>query len=495
MPAGPISAPDAIHGILDWLSSPPAADIGTEAEALGHQLEAAYAPAIPATQFYRCIELFHARALRLANECRSGLVSAHAPPASLVNTVASLAPSLLRIAQGFERVLRDAQDGAIRTQRRLAETATARALRLLIEQYLIVQLCNGELERDFWSCAYRLFALSRMEAEPQQPPGSPAESALAQYKRLLCLGTLDVPSLAPAELNWAADYLLRAANQLHVQEERPATPDTSWHWLEPAHGAEPTAWSRTEPPHRAALLYFSTAVLARRASEALARHDAGRDRVELAPTEHAPDVQPAAVLARLRQRWTAPARRELPRRPQHYAVQACVGLPAIWQMLRAGSRADDFSTEWDVINESPGGFSIMQINSLEAGVVAGTAIALRRDPSAEWSICVVRWLRSDMPGRIEIGLQIVSQGAIPVQVGFRKPDQPTGMIEALVLPVLPALRQHQAILAPVGTYTSRRFALMSDIDRLYVAQGRLLSLDMQTSNIELFQFEIDPYPI
>jgi hypothetical protein len=30
---------------------------------------------------------------------------------------------------------------------------------------------------------------------------------------------------------------------------------------------------------------------------------------------------------------------------------------------------------------------------------------------------------------------------------------------------------------------------------IYVAQGRVLSLDMQTANIELFQYEIDPYPI
>jgi hypothetical protein len=124
------------------------------------------------------------------------------------------------------------------------------------------------------------------------------------------------------------------------------------------------------------------------------------------------------------------------------------------------------------------------------------AIALRRDPKEAWSICVVRWLRSGDAGQIEMGLQIVSKGAVPVQVGFRlSSDRSVAMVDALVLPVLPALRQHQAVLAPSGTYTSRRFSLVSDIDRLYIAQGRLLSLDMQTSNVELFQFEIDPYPL
>ena len=50
-------------------------------------------------------------------------------------------------------------------------------------------------------------------------------------------------------------------------------------------------------------------------------------------------------------------------------------------------------------------------------------------------------------------------------------------------------------MAPAGTYSARRFMLVSDIHRLYIAQGRLLSLDMQTPAVELFQYEIDPYPL
>ena len=69
------------------------------------------------------------------------------------------------------------------------------------------------------------------------------------------------------------------------------------------------------------------------------------------------------------------------------------------------------------------------------------------------------------------------------------------MKPALVLPPLPALGKAQSILAPGGTYTARRFMLVSDTQRLYVAQGRLLSLDLQTAAVELFQYEIDPYPL
>ena len=57
------------------------------------------------------------------------------------------------------------------------------------------------------------------------------------------------------------------------------------------------------------------------------------------------------------------------------------------------------------------------------------------------------------------------------------------------------VRRHAAFLAPAGTYTSRRFIFLREGAQLYVAQGRALGLDMQTTSVELFQYEIDPYPI
>ena len=67
-------------------------------------------------------------------------------------------------------------------------------------------------------------------------------------------------------------------------------------------------------------------------------------------------------------------------------------------------------------------------------------------------------------------------------------------VPALILAPKAALRRNQAILAPAGTYTSRGFSLVHDGERIYVAQARVMSLDMQTANVELFQYEIDPYP-
>jgi hypothetical protein len=51
------------------------------------------------------------------------------------------------------------------------------------------------------------------------------------------------------------------------------------------------------------------------------------------------------------------------------------------------------------------------------------------------------------------------------------------------------------MLAVAGTYASRRFVFVRELQTVYVAQARALGLDMQTPSVELFQYEIDPYPI
>jgi hypothetical protein len=147
-----------------------------------------------------------------------------------------------------------------------------------------------------------------------------------------------------------------------------------------------------------------------------------------------------------------------------------------------------------VLNESAGGYSVMSVAAADCALSAGMPLAVRREGAATWSLCVVRWIRTENPSQAELGLQVVSEGATPVRLGFRS-GPVREMVHGLLLPPMGEIRRHQAILAPVGTYTSRRFVFVHEGERLYVAQGRRLSLDLQTASVELFQFEVDPYPI
>ena len=492
-----MNSADPTTEILDWLTASPSVDLAVETRQLGLQLDALHSPTVSSAQFHRCIELFYSRALRLSGEYRKYMRSLTIPlSGDFVASTREFASSLKRVAAGLEKVLLDAKSGTIRSQHRLTETSAARALRLLGEEFLIVSLSGMEPEPEIWRSAYKFFALAREEDESQEVIQSPAETSQFAFKRLLALASLEPQALSPAELDWAAEYVGRIGNQLHIQALPPPNLDGSWYWLDLQSNSEPVACVRRTPSESRQVLFFSTSVLARRAAELIARHEGGRTSQELEPNAQFPGVQPTTLLARLQQRWATPPRREQPRRRQEYEVEACIDLANIWQTLRHGAEASPKSiSRWHVLNESPGGYAIMHIQGNYSGLAAGMSVGLRRHRDDAWNICLVRWLRSDAADQVEIGLQVVSKGAIPVQIGFRGSAQQTSMVNALVLPVLPALRQHQAVMAPSGTYASRRFTLVSDIDRLYVAQCRLLSLDIQTSKVELFQFEIDPYPI
>jgi cyclic-di-GMP-binding protein len=177
-------------------------------------------------------------------------------------------------------------------------------------------------------------------------------------------------------------------------------------------------------------------------------------------------------------------------------VQVCAGLRAIWEMFRKGEQFAQIQ-EWMTFNDSPGGYAIMSVSGVAVALSAGMALALRPDADSPWSICIVRWIRSDDASRVELGLQVVAEGVrniSAVTVGFRGGEIKV-MTPALLLPPYPPVRHSPAILVKTGTYSSPRFVLVDEAaGHLYVTQGRVQSLDIQTANIELFQFENDLYP-
>ena len=268
----------------------------------------------------------------------------------------------------------------------------------------------------------------------------------------------------------------------------------------------PVAVSRRAPPPVDGLLHLATEPLARLVTERLGRLEEGAEEILGDPLEAVVAVtvqadlpeglaarELAALLRRLRELWAMPPLRELPRRRSHHGVEVCIGLRTIWELRQNGEEAVELG-DWLVLNESPGGCSLMSVGGVNAALQTGMAVALRRSAEKKWTICVVRWIRTENPSQVELGVEIVAEGATPVRVGFRG-GAVREMVHGLLLPPLGQVRRHQAIMAPAGTYSSRRFVFVHEARRLYVAQGRLLSLDVQTASVELFQFEFDPYPL
>ncbi len=489
--------------VIAWLAGEPSTDPVADLPEMLNRLELLMRADVTALQLHRVLELFLQRASDVREVLVPRLIERALPlPSNLFNAASSLERVVEMLAKGYARVLADPAGGVV-TQSRRPEMLAAQSLKLLTDALWLAGLKGSAPRAGLWNEAHRIFHMATIAAgSPNLPMELPRGPVQGAYKGMLALAAAQPEALTARELEWAVRYLEQCAWRAELSTQ-PKTDIETWdYWIDPAQDTGPIAMVRRAPPPVDGMMYFSAAELARGATAHLERIEKAVDAGgEVIPGANMPEL-PAGLppteitklLRTLRERWAMPPRREQVRRRSQYDVEVCIGLRPIWRMKHAGEDAARIH-QWRVVNESPGGYAIMSVEADPDTLSAGMALALRRQVGAAWSICVVRWVRSDSPSQVELGLQTISNESTPVRVGFRGGDDPGEMMPALVLPPVSGIRRHQAILAPSGAYQSRRFLLVHEGERIYVAQGRLLSLDMQTANVELFQFEYDPYPL
>lgn len=489
-----------ISQVLDWLATPIPDDAARDLAQLSGELAALGRAKLEESHFHRILDLFYDRTLRLSLALKSDLCEASLPLGKEMRAMAALLVSAcLGIAASYERVLVDA-DRLAHSKRRNPATVAARALRGLAEALEVCCMIAGPPPPDLWRRAHVLAKAAKDHYEPTATviPGISLDADKI-YKGLLGLAAAQPEGFSPREIALACDYLgqFSAAVSLQPSPQEEGT----WYWVDVSRDMGPVPPNRRIPPHHGDLLYCSFQLLSRLLGEQVSALESGMPAGNLRLPERAAGQGGIAALKRLQAHWAQPPHRHHARRPNNYRAQVCIGLSELWHLLEHGDApegteaGEEGMTEWMVLNESPSGYAVMHVAGKVAGLAPGSAIALRPAADMPWSICVVRWMKSENPEHLELGLELVSPSARSVQLIFRNNDPSQQPTPGLLLPAIPALREHAAVLAPSGAYGARRFFIVSGEDKTRVMQGRLLSLDLQTGAIELFQFEPDPYPM
>lgn len=496
---------DPVGVVLHWLSLEPDDEPMADLAALRKHF-ADYSAAVQSRHAdAEVLQPFALRTLDASNRLRPRLMTSALPLSRELHIEANgLVELLMELASHLRRLAEGAGGRWPWLARPTAGVAGVQPFALVCEAYALTVMSGAPVPPGFWHAAH---ALSGMADEPAAVLEGRGDGALFHYRRILAVAVAQPESLTPREVSWLFDYLDSVAMQARLSRD-PVEPAASAYWIDLTGDAPPFAVARHPVSGSGQRCHFSPAPMVQRIQEQIEWLEGRIIEAELNGVEIdgellEPDVAglplglaPAEVLSllrRLRDRWASPPMREQPRRQHQYTVQVCVGLRAIWDLgrnLTAGDRVD----EWMVLNESPGGYAVMCVSGTEGSIAAGIVLALRRTASDPWSVCIVRWVRSENPDQIELGLQVVSQSFTPVQVGFRGSELRT-TAPALMLPAMPPIRVNPVILAPAGTYTSRRFVFVREGPSLYVAQGRALGLDLQTANVEMFQYETDPYAL
>ena len=474
-----------LQGALAWLKAPPASDPLHDLAALRQYLKETADATIQPLQRLKLLELLQARADSTCAILRPRLLDATLPLPHRLRTIAQGlldVRGLLAAGQLGSLQQLGANSAAIPTQ-----DLTDHCVRVLVnvaEQQQIALIVSTTMPNGLWLQAQEALRLLEVAGAD---PGAGHEV----LKAMLALVAAQPEAFTAREVAFLIEYLRQFGSAVELAN-RPVPPLERWYWLEQSRDLPPVAIARRQPPSQGILRYFSCATLGKIASQHLIQLANGRPPAELGlPTSGLDEHR--EVLVRAQQRWSSVPRRHSHRRPSHYRVELCARMQTLWSMLREGESAKVSGdatpiTDWMVLNESPSGFALMHVTGAIDDMAPGDALGLRTAPGRPWHIGLIRWARSDNPEHFELGLEMISPTAIPVEA-VQQHEEQSRRCAALLFPAVSGLDRNETLMTRRGQLSTGAFMLIRETDgKLQVTQCEMHHLVLQTSKIEIFEF-------
>ena len=118
-----------------------------------------------------------------------------------------------------------------------------------------------------------------------------------------------------------------------------------------------------------------------------------------------------------------------------------------------------FSAEnWQVLDESALGFKLAAKGLHAARIALGQLIAIRHPQAHNFAIGIIRWMRFDANGDLNVGIRTFP--GIPMAVGIRAPVLISSLqnkfLQAFLLPEIPALKEKASLVLPLGWFSPNK---------------------------------------
>ena len=473
--------PPLLQSALSWLNAPAGSDALAELPALRRHLADIAELGLPPLQLLNVLELFHVRTGRIEAVLRPLLLEATVPPDRRLRTIGqALIEAHGLLAAGLLRVAREVEPEQLQRPNRQPHRVCTLALDNRRHQLELACLIATVQPADLWLDAQRLYRLAR--ATPLAVDG---EQAQRIFKAMTAFACAQPQSGTAREADFLAEYIGNFASAVLIGDERPAG-DDAWYWLEELRDLPPAAANRRPPPG-GRLLYVDCRPLARLAEGQLAALATGESPPRLGLPARTAGKDYAAALQHAAAHWARPPQREHARHGSHRRLRVCTQIGLLWRLLRgeADHAASEAISEWMMRNESAGGFAIMHIGGPLAGVLPGSALGVCPIDETRWSVCLVRWARSDNPEHVELGLERLASGAHGVRIAFAGGEP----VPALLLPPMPTQQRPETLLVARGQYVPGNFTLLDDqAERLRIAPCIAGAPTVQTASVEVFAF-------
>lgn len=466
-----------MNEVLDWLGSK-SEDPLDDLIPLRRHLRAVLAMKVQPRVLLRLLDLFEPRIARIHKLVFPLLLDASTPlPRNLRILSQSLVGLHGNLAEGFLKALQHTVSEGFQRPKRRRETLAARALGSLRRQYELSLRAASGTPPGFWK------QMNQLLLSHQQASDSYLDSPTLQTLHLLlAIHAAQADALTPREQEFLWRHTEHYADQVELSTAAPRKVE-SWLWVDTNDDRAPTPANRRAPPSADGLLFYSCRTLGKQTQASL-------DNLSAPPAWR-------NVLNHAARRWLNPPQRRHNRRRGSYRIEVCPRLSTLWALLHGdlvGNAATQAINEWQVMNDSPAGYAAMHIAGDMPGLLAGSVLGIRRHDKEPWSLCIVRWVRSENTEHLEMGLEVLAPHAKAVRIATA--SRPEAPIPALLLPPISGIGRGETLLTERGAYETGTIALMQEeAGKLQVAECRPLPLVTQTASIELFEFERVQHPV
>ncbi len=309
--------------------------------------------------------------------------------------------------------------------------------RILINSYL----SYSPVPPKTWLDAHSIYAFSRERALHQhaiahdQPEMTPERV----YLQALLLALANPYGFLPGQLNTVVRYLQEFCHWAKLTDVAPV------HRMAKAVAIIPVG--HDFPPFSAnkggsidgSKIFLLTFDLAFQIQEQLRALEAGADVPAGIGRDAASRLQYVALLKRLLRQWAIPPARQFNRLPSRARVVMCAGLSGVWQYSRgvhAGITQAPTGlppmTGCQVINHTPAGYALRQVDSNPPALRIGDLIALRVEGRSGLQVAMVRWFRNTLKGAgLEFGCELLSDS--PEAAAAAAENAPEGSLAPVVV--------------------------------------------------------------
>ncbi|MCG6876889.1 MAG: hypothetical protein LJE97_17510 [Betaproteobacteria bacterium] len=490
----PEFAPEQLR---EWLSALPQHDAAAAAGALIERIITFNRTDLQARARLRTLEMFRDHVDGLLPHLERRLQDAVPPLAGALRHVAYLMEKLFKeLAAGYSRTVFEVPKTWLSMgYRSQLHVPLVRAMEYHARRLALAQQLYARSPGAVWADLHRLYHLARewrMDAENIELP---AISALDIYRTALLLAFAQPSKLSRTDFIRVQSYLASHAQFAEITPARTMTDVACAFAIDHRRDKPGVALAKRKGiALENGEMLLITAPLVERIETQLARVRSGISPTSLGLPDEAATLSYQELLQRLMVSWRGERAARATRTQFHPRIEVWVGLREIWRALRAESPAENGSaaaeasaappSEWIVLNESSRGFALRHMSRTPPPIHVGELVALKPRGRGAMFVCLVRWIQSDNPEHLEVGVQQLAPIAVPAV--YRLSEADGGAPEpVLFFPQMPTQRKAPAIaVSPDQLRGDSPFSLRHRRGRVDLRPGRIIE---KTSSIELIE--------